>query len=80
MAFPHRLAMAGGLTDTASADRPNSLHLHRAQSLPTSGPEVPRMPPRPRRPLLSRLPVWFWVVVLCAMMGWLLFRLRHVLF
>jgi hypothetical protein len=30
--------------------------------------------------LLSRLPVWFWVAVLCAMVMWLLFKLRHVIF
>jgi len=39
------------------------------------------MPQRPRRPpLLSRLPVWFWVVLLCALVGGLIFKLRHVLF
>ena len=39
------------------------------------------MPQRSRRPpLLSRLPVWFWVVLLCALVAGLVFKLRHVLF
>jgi len=38
------------------------------------------MPQHPRRPLLSRLPVWFWAVVMCALLAWTLFKLRHLIF
>ena len=38
-------------------------------------------PPRSRRPpLLSRLPVWVWILFLCAFIGWLVYRLRHAIF
>ena len=39
------------------------------------------MPPRPRRPpILSRIPVWVWIAVLCAFIGWLVYKLRHAVF
>ena len=58
----------------------NPLRLQQFTGLPTLRLDSLPMPQHRRRPLLSRLPVWFWVVVMCALIAGLLFKLRHVFF
>jgi type VI protein secretion system component VasF len=60
--------------------RVNPLRRQQVTGLPTLRLHSLPMPQHRRRPLLSRLPVWFWVVVMCALLAWLLFKLRHVIF
>ena len=91
-AAPKKKAVPIKDIDGGLASRADDRHLFRPEAqrsvpwmacglLNKEGDHPLSMPQRPRRPpLLSRLPVWVWVALLCALVAGLVFKLRHVFF